>query len=169
MLQCKARAFIIIEHAFLLKQPRLIRESTYSDHPRRSFRSCLWNKWVVPAEQYEQFRFSKCFGNVLVRCGFGQGCVFPGSGNYPKLIGLEVLFLQSKLYTSPIPGKVTPPYRMEPPVYFFREIDKIGYTRVVSEQNRVVRGEHFLGAVIGAVLRIRTPKKRFGVLRAHKE
>ena len=42
------------------------------------------------------------------------------------------------------------------------------YTRCVPEQNRVVRGEHFLGAVIGAVLRGRTPKKRFGVLRAHK-
>ena len=48
------------------------------------------------------------------------------------------------------------------------EIDKIGYTRVVSEQNRVVRGEPFLGAVIDAVLRGLTPKKRFGVLRAHK-
>ena len=43
---------------------------------------------------------------------------------------------------------------------------RAGYTR--CEQNRVVRGEHFLGAVIGAVLRGRTPKKRFEVLRAHK-
>ena len=38
------------------------------------------------------------------------------------------------------------------------------YARCVPEQNRVVRGEHFSGAVIGAVLRGRTPKKRFGAV-----
>ena len=53
--------------------------------------------------------------------------------------------------------------------WFIKSKHSAGYTRCVPEQNRVVRGEHFLGAVIGAVLRIRTPKKRFGVLRAHKE
>ena len=52
--------------------------------------------------------------------------------------------------------------------WFIKSKHRAGYTRCVPEQNRVVRGEHFLGAVIGAVLRGRTPKKRFGVLRAHK-
>ena len=52
--------------------------------------------------------------------------------------------------------------------WFMKSKHRAGYTRCVPEQNRVVRGEHFLGAVIGAVLRGRTPKKRFGVLRAHK-
>ena len=51
---------------------------------------------------------------------------------------------------------------------FIKSKHRAGYTRCVPEQNRVVRGEHFLGAVIGAVLKGRTPKKRFGVLRAHK-
>ena len=53
--------------------------------------------------------------------------------------------------------------------WFIKSKHRAGYTRCVPEQNRVVRGEHFLGAVIGAVLSIRTPKKRFEVLRAHKE
>ena len=52
--------------------------------------------------------------------------------------------------------------------WFMKSKHRAGYTRCVPEQNRVVRGEHFLGAVIGAVLRGRTPKKRFGVLHAHK-
>ena len=51
--------------------------------------------------------------------------------------------------------------------WFIKSKHRAGYTRCVPEQNRVVRGEHFLGAVIGAVLG-RTPKKRFGVLHAHK-
>ena len=52
--------------------------------------------------------------------------------------------------------------------WFMKSKHRAGYTRCVPEKNRVVRGEHFLGAVIGAVLSGRTPKKRFGVLRAHK-
>ena len=51
--------------------------------------------------------------------------------------------------------------------WFMKSKHRAGYTRCVPEQNQVVRGDHFLG-VIGAVLRGRTPKKRFGVLRAHK-
>ena len=50
---------------------------------------------------------------------------------------------------------------------FIKSKHGVGYTRCVPEQNRVVRREHFLGAVIGAVLRTRTPQKRFGVLRVH--
>ena len=52
--------------------------------------------------------------------------------------------------------------------WFIKSKHRAGYTRCVPEQNRVVRRENVLGAVIGAVLRARTPKKRFGVLRAHK-
>ena len=46
--------------------------------------------------------------------------------------------------------------------WFKKSKRRAGYTRCVPEQNRVVRGEHFLGAVIGAVLRIRTPKNGLG-------
>ena len=52
--------------------------------------------------------------------------------------------------------------------WFINSKHRAGYILCVPEPNRVVRGEHFLGAVIGAVLRGRTPKKRLGVLRAHK-
>ena len=45
--------------------------------------------------------------------------------------------------------------------WFIKSKHRAGYTRCVPEQNRVVRGEHFLGAVIAAVLRGRTTKKRF--------
>ena len=58
---------------------------------------------MVPAEQNEQFRIFKCFVNVLVRCGFGQGCVFPGSGNRPKLIGFEVIFFSGEILYVPYP------------------------------------------------------------------
>ena len=34
--------------------------------------------------------------------------------------------------------------------WFIKSKHRAGYTRCDSEQNRVVRGEHFLGAVIGA-------------------
>ena len=51
--------------------------------------------------------------------------------------------------------------------YFMKSKHRAGYTRCVPEQNRVVGREHFLGAVIGAVLRVRTPKKMFGVLRVY--
>ena len=37
--------------------------------------------------------------------------------------------------------------------WFMKSKHRAGYTRCVPEQNPVVRGEHFLGAVIGAVLR----------------
>ena len=51
--------------------------------------------------------------------------------------------------------------------YFMKSKHRAGCTRCVPEQNRVVRREHFLGAVIGAVVRVRAPKKRVGVLRVH--
>ena len=34
---------------------------------------------------------------------FFQGCVFPGSGKYPKLIGLEVRFFSQEILYAPYP------------------------------------------------------------------
>ena len=81
----------------------LSRESTYSDHHTRLFRACSWTKWVLPAEHNEQFIFKKCFGNVLVPCGFGQGCVFLGVGKCPILIGLGVIFFLEEIPCVPYP------------------------------------------------------------------
>ena len=57
--------------------------------------------------------------------------------------------------------------RMNKICQFMKSKHRAGYTGCIPEQNRVVRREHILGAVIGAVLRVRAPKKRFGVLRVH--
>ena len=48
---------------------------------------------------------------------------------------------------------------------FIKSKHRAGHTRCVPEQNRVVRGEHFLGAVIGAVLRANTEKTVWGAAR----
>lgn len=48
-----------------------------------------------------------------------QGYVSNVSGNYPKLIGLEVNIFQRKFLASPYPlDNITPPHRMETPVFF---------------------------------------------------
>ena len=50
---------------------------------------------------------------------------------------------------------------------FMKSKHRAGYTRRVPQQNRVVSRQHFLGAVIGTFLRVRTLKTWFGVLRVH--
>ena len=57
------------------------------------------------------------------------GCSYSGvfifkDGYFPvavitRNLGLEFFFFQRQLCTSPIPGQITPPYRMETPVFCF--------------------------------------------------
>ena len=76
-------------------------------HPPGRYRPA---RWPLLLATYKLFMGNAGLASRTARSNNYEECVYPGSGNYLKLLGLEVIFFSEEILHIPCPrGPITPP------------------------------------------------------------